>query len=122
VILGIDSDNEGNSRPQGSRQGNVEVGTLEEDRKIPALVPTRPGTNGNDDGTPRLVRDPRNQNPHAPLADDYGDEEAQVNGSRIWMLNIEEDAHSVVIQLVVAHISILVYGMEVRNPGKPSSS
>jgi len=44
------------------------------------------------------------------------------NGSRIRMLNIEADAHSVVIQLVVAHISILWYGMEVRNPGKPSSS
>jgi len=44
------------------------------------------------------------------------------NGSCIWMLNIEADSHSVVIQLVAAHISILVYGMEVRKPGKPSSS
>ena len=35
---------------------------------------------------------------------------------------MEADSHSVVIQLVVAHISIRVYGMEVRKPGKPSSS
>jgi len=30
---------------------------------------------------PRLVRDPRNQNPYAHLADDSGDEEAQVDAS-----------------------------------------
>jgi len=79
--LGIDSDDEGNSRPQGSRQGDIEVGTVEEDGKMPALVPVRPGTGGDDDGMPRLVRDPRNQNPYAPLADDSGDEEAQVDTS-----------------------------------------
>jgi len=62
VILGIDSDDEGNSCPQGSRQGNIEEGTVEEDGKMP-----------------RLVRDPQNQNPYAPLADDSDDEEAQVD-------------------------------------------
>jgi len=50
VILRIDSDDEGNSRPQGSRQG-----TVEEDGKIPALVPARPGIAGDDDGIPKLV-------------------------------------------------------------------
>jgi len=44
-------------------------------------VPVGTGTAGDDEGIPRLVRDPRNQNPYAPLADDSGDEEAQVNTS-----------------------------------------
>ena len=78
VILGIDSDDESNSRPQGSRQGDIEVGTLKEDGKVPALAPARPGTAGDDDRIPRLVRDPRNQNPYAPLAED---EETQVDTS-----------------------------------------
>jgi len=57
VILGIDSNNEGNPRPQGSRQGDLEEGTGEDDRKIPRLIP-----------------DPRNQNPYAALADNSGEE------------------------------------------------
>jgi len=81
VVLGIDSDDEGNPRPQGSQRDNIEVDTVKEDGKIPALVPIRPGTAGGDDKMSRLVRDPRNQNPYAPLADDSGDEEAQVDTS-----------------------------------------
>ena len=64
VILGIDSVDEGNSCPQGSRQGNIEEGTVKEDGKMP-----------------RLVQDPQNQNPYAPLADNSDDEEAQVDTS-----------------------------------------
>jgi len=81
VVLGIDSDDIGNPRPQGSRQGNIEEGTVEEDGKMPALVPTRPSVANDEAGMPRLVRDPQNQNPYAPLADDSGDEAAQVNAS-----------------------------------------
>jgi len=50
VILGIDSDDEGTPCPQGPRQGNIEGDTVKEDSKIPALVPARPGIDGDEGG------------------------------------------------------------------------
>jgi len=79
--LGIDSDDEVNSCPQDPRQDNVEEDTVKEDGKVPALVPVGTGIAGNGDEIPRLVRDPRNKNPYAPLADNSDNEEAQVNTS-----------------------------------------
>ena len=55
--MGIESDDEDYSRPQGSRQGDLEEGIIESDSKMPALV-----------------QDPQNQNPYAALADDSGNE------------------------------------------------
>ena len=41
--------------------------------------------------------------------------------SWICMLNNEVDSHRVVSQLVVAHITMRLYGIVVREPGNPSS-
>jgi len=60
VLLGIESDDEDYSCQQGSQQSDLEEGIVEDDGKMPALVPIGEGIVGDDGKIPALVQDPRN--------------------------------------------------------------
>jgi len=64
VLLGVESGNEDQSHPQRSQQGDLEESIDEDDSKMPALV-----------------RDPRNQNQFAVLADNSGKETSHADTS-----------------------------------------
>jgi len=64
LLLGADSDEEDQPHQQGSRQGDLEEGIVEDDTKMPGLV-----------------QDPRNQNLYAALADNSGNEAPPASAS-----------------------------------------
>jgi len=91
IGLLVEENNKGQPSQQASQQGDLEEGSAEGDGKIPALVPIGAGNAENDDGMPRLIRDPRNQNPYAALADDSNDKVPNVDVSRPNNTNGTED-------------------------------
>jgi len=95
LLVEENSNNEGQTPQQVSQQGDLEEGTIEDDGKIPALVPIGEGNSENDDRMPRLIRDPRrdplDQNPYAALADDSNDEVPDVDASHLNNPNGTED-------------------------------
>jgi len=87
----VEENNEGRPSQQASQQGDLEEDSAGGDREMPALVPIGEGNAENDDGMPRFMRDPRNRNPYAALADDSDDEVQNVDVSRPNNTNGTED-------------------------------